>query len=136
METMPANSDTVALDDTANVGFATRQAMTARSRIVDLTGRLHSDIFFQDRYMLNEVNVKIKLTRNKKEFCLIGDAAAAYAIRIVAAELHVRKVKLSPSVFLAHSKALEHGTAKYPVKRVVCKTFAIPYKVRVQYYCQ
>ena len=118
--------DTVALDDTANVGFATRQAITARSRTVDLMGRLHADIFFQDRYMLNEVNVKIKLTRSKKEFCLIGDPAAAYAIRIVAAELHVRKVKLSPSVFLAHSKALEHGTAKYPVKRVVCKTFTIP----------
>jgi len=76
--------------------------------------------------MLNEVNVKIKLTRSNKEFCLIGDAAAAYAIRVVAAELHVRKVKLSPSVFLAHSKALEHGTAKYPVKQVVCKTFTIP----------
>ena len=35
----------------------------------------------------------------------------------------VRKVKLSPSVFLAHAKALENGTAKYPIRRVVCKTF-------------
>ena len=38
----------------------------------------------------------------------------------------VRKVKLSPSVFLAHAKALENGTAKYPIRRVVCKTFTVP----------
>ena len=118
--------DSIVVDDTANTGFATRRATTARSRTVDLMGRLHADIFFQDRYMLNEVSVKIKLTRSKKEFCLIGAADANFAIRIVAAELHVRKVKLSPSVFLAHAKALERGTAKYPVKRVVCKTFTIP----------
>ena len=89
-------------------------------------GRLHADVFFQDRYMLNEVSVKIKLTRSKNKFCLIGSADIGYAIRIVAAELHVRKVKLSPLVFLAHAKALEQGTAKYPVKLVVCKTFTIP----------
>ena len=118
--------DNIAVDDTANTGFATRRATTARSRTVDLMGRLHADIFFQDRYMLNEVSVKIKLTRSKKEFCLIGADDVNFAIRIVGAELHVRKVKLSPSVFLAHAKALERGTAKYPLKRVVCKTFTIP----------
>ena len=31
-----------------------------------------------------------------------------------------------PSVFLAHAKTLENGTAKYPIRRVVCKTFAVP----------
>ena len=30
-----------------------------------------------------------------------------------------------PSVFLAHAKTLENGTAKYPIRRVVCKTFAV-----------
>ena len=38
----------------------------------------------------------------------------------------VRKVKLSPLVFLAHAKALENGTAKYPIRRVVCKTITVP----------
>ena len=31
-----------------------------------------------------------------------------------------------PSVFLAHAKTLERGTAKYPVRRVVCKSFTVP----------
>jgi hypothetical protein len=116
--------DAVLLEGAINEGFMRRRALIARSRVVDLMGRIHADIFFQDRYMLNEVNIKIKLTRSKDAFCLI--AGERFAVRIVAAELIVRKVKLSPSVFLAHAKALEHGTAKYPIKRVVCKTFTIP----------
>ena len=42
--------DSIAVDDTANTGFSTRRATTARSRTVDLMGRVHADIFFQDRY--------------------------------------------------------------------------------------
>ena len=38
----------------------------------------------------------------------------------------MRKVKLAPSVFLAHAKALENFTAKYPICRAVCKTVTIP----------
>jgi hypothetical protein len=114
----------VLLEGAINEGFICRRALIARSRVVDLMGRIHADIFFQDRYMLNEVNIKIKLTRSKDAFCLI--AGERFAVRIVAAELIVRKVQLSPSVFLAHAKALEHGMAKYPIKRVVCKTFTIP----------
>jgi len=38
----------------------------------------------------------------------------------------VRKVKLMPSVFLAHAKTLERSPAKYPIRRVVCKSFTIP----------
>ena len=40
--------------------------------------------------------------------------------------LYVRKVKLSSSVFLGHAKALQSGTAKYPVRRVTCKLVTIP----------
>ena len=34
-------------------------------------------------------------------------------------------MKLSPSVFLGHAKALQSGTAKYPVRRVTCKSVTI-----------
>jgi len=45
---------------------------------------------------------------------------------ITHAFLFVRKVKIMPSVFVAHAKTLERGTAKYPIRRVVCKSFTIP----------
>ena len=77
--------------------------------------------------MLNEVNVKVRLLRNKDSFCLTsGDANAFYKVKIGSAVLLLRKVLLSPSVFLTHAKALESGLAKYPIKRVVCKTYTIP----------
>ena len=87
-----------------------------------MMGRLHADLF-QERFMLNEVGVKIKLIRSRDAFCLMG---AAFRVRIIHASMFVRKFKLMPSVFLAHAKTLENGTAKYPIRRVVCKTFAVP----------
>ena len=41
----------------------------------DMMGRLHADLFFQERFMLNEVGVKIKLIRSRDTFCLIGAAS-------------------------------------------------------------
>src|SRR5215475_15878813 len=40
-------------------------------------------------------------------------------------KMFVRKVKISPSVFVAHAQALEHGNMKYPVRRAVVKTFTV-----------
>ena len=91
-----------------------------------MIGRIHADLFFQSRYLLNEVDVKIKLTRSRDEFCTMSAAADTSKVKMVSAILFVRKVKLSPSVVLAHAKALEYTTAKYPISRVVCKTLTIP----------
>lgn len=118
------------LDDTQgdeNWGMKTRREQCARSREVDLMGRLHADIMHQERYMLNGVDVKIRLIPSKNAFNLIAhDPTQGFKSVITHASLFVRKVKLNPAVTLAHEKALERGTAKYPVKRVVQKTFAIP----------
>jgi len=106
----------------ANSGLLARRVHTSESREFDMMGRLHADIFFQDRYVINEVGVKIKLIRSKDSFCLMG----AGKVVILHASMFVRKVKLMPSVFLAHAKTLERGPAKYPIRRVVCKSFTVP----------
>jgi len=72
--------------------------------------------------MLNEVGVKIKLIRSKNYFCVMGNGKVV----ITHASLFVRKVKIMPSVFLVHTKTMEQGTAKNPIRRVVCKSFTIP----------
>ena len=55
--------DSVDFDDEDNVnkGLAVRRRMARESRVIDMIGRLHANIFFQERHMLNEVSVKIKL---------------------------------------------------------------------------
>jgi len=122
------NMDSVTFDNNVNDGLAKRRQLARQSAVIDMMGRLHADIFFQERYMLNEVNVKIKLIRSKDAFCLMG--GDNFKVKITHASLFVRKVKLMPSVFLAHAKALERGTAKYPIRRVVCKSFTIPQHYR------
>ena len=65
---------------------------------------------------------KDKANLQQRELCLLGVGKIA----IVHASLFVRKVKLMPSVFLAHAKTLECEPAKYPICRVVCKSFTVP----------
>jgi len=91
-----------------------------------MIGRIHANIFFQNRYLLNQVNVKIKLVRSRNSFCLMTANTNQFHAKIDSAIMFLRKVKLSPSVFLAHTKALENSTAKYPIRQAVCKTITIP----------
>jgi len=111
-----------------NSGLYKRSRFTAASHVVDMVGRIHADMFFQERYLVNEVHVMIKLVRSRNSFCLLS--ADEFKVKMENAIMFVRKVKLSPSVFLAHTKALENATAKYPIRRAVCKTFTIPHGFR------
>jgi hypothetical protein len=56
----------------------------------------------------------------------MGDGNTQYKVHIVDASLFVRRVALTPSVAIAHTKALERGTAKYPINKVDCKVYSIP----------
>ena len=114
------------LNRAENDGFRQRNAQAAAGREVDMIGRLHCDIFHQERYLLNGVDVKIRLIPSKSTFNLMAAADATFKSIITHASMFVRKVRLNPAVTLSHAKALERGTVKYPLKRVVVKTFSIP----------
>ena len=113
-------------DGAVNYGFGKRQELTSQSRTIDMMGRLHCDIFHQERYLINGVDVKIRLTPSKSSFNLMAAAGTGFKSIITYASLFVRKVRLNPAVSLAHAKALERTAAKYPIKRVVVKTFSVP----------
>ena len=87
-----------------------------------MTGPIHSDIFFQDRLILNGVNLRLKLNRVKNSFCLVSSAGGAnHKVVITEAILYFRKVKVAPSIALGHAAALKQATAKYPIRWVDCK---------------
>lgn len=114
-------------DSSVNKGYEIRRNMSSTSQELDMMGRVHADIFAQDRYLLNGVDLKIKLTPSKDTFNLMAkDATVSYKSTITYAVLLVRKAKLNPAISLAHEKALTRTNAKYPVKRVVIKTISIP----------
>src|SRR6266536_5161155 len=107
-----------------NTGFVARSAWIANGRVVDMMGCLHSDLFVQGRYLPSEINMRIRLVRSRDAFCLMS-TGTPYKVKIVECKLHIRKVKLRPSIYIAHAKTLEKGNAKYPIRRVVCKTFTV-----------
>lgn len=109
-----------------NGGLKKRYELTSGSKILDMIGQLHCDIFQQNRLLLNLVDLKIKLTRSDPKFCLIAPKNDTdYKVSLEHASLFVRKVKVSPGVSLGHAKALEKATAKYPIDRVICKMYSV-----------
>ena len=118
------------MNDTAgdvNRGLKRRRDAAANSRVMDLMGRLHTDLMSQERYLLNGVEVKLRLIPSKNSFCLMQDRNNPETrVEIMHCSLLVRKAKINPAITLAHAKALEKGTAKYPIKRVVVKNFTVP----------
>ena len=114
--------DAVEIDEgpAANAGFVARRANIVRSWIVDMMGRLHVDLFLQDKFLINGVDVKIRLVRSKPAFALMAGAVDPdYNITIVNATL-------DPTVQMAHIKALEKSTVKYPMRSFDCKVYSIP----------
>ncbi len=114
-----------------NAGLSKRSGYTSESKEVELLAPIHSDIFFQEKLMINGVDIKIRLIQAKDEFCLMRADDVAYKLNIVSASLFVKKVTVSPPVRLAHAQTLLSTTAKYPVDRVSLKSFSIPAGSRV-----
>ncbi|GBN29855.1 hypothetical protein AVEN_36684-1 [Araneus ventricosus] len=90
-----------------------------------MIGKLHCDIFSQDRLLRKLVNLKVKLIRNKPEFCLIAPANGNYKLIIEHASLFVHKVKVSPDVLLGHKKAPQSTSVRYPIDRILSKMYSI-----------
>ena len=119
--------DPTADDADANLGLKKRGALSSRSKIIDMTGPIHADIFQQDRMLLPSVDIKVKLTPSKAAFCLMSpDVDADYKVVITHAVLHVRRVRVNPSVALGHARALEKSHAVYPLTRSEIKAFSVP----------
>lgn len=114
-----------------NVGLTKRSVFTNASNVVGLLAPIHNDIFFQKKLMLNGVDIKVRMTRGKDEFCLMRSDNVNYKINIQSASLFVKKVSVSPAVRLGHAHALLSATAKYPIERVILKNYSLAVGSRV-----
>jgi hypothetical protein len=113
--------------DPPNKGLKARYNLFSPARTVEMLGCIHADLFFQAKYLPSDVGLRLRLIRSKDAFCLMSSQPnTGYKVKIHECKLYIKKVKLSSSVFLAHAQAFETGNAKYPIRRVVCKTFTIP----------
>ncbi|XP_055338440.1 uncharacterized protein F54H12.2-like [Paramacrobiotus metropolitanus] len=90
---------------------------------LQLSGKLHCDLFQQEKPLLPGVELTIKLVRNKNEVVFVADSDsnAPKAVAIRNPRLQVRKFEPSPDYFTAMSKQLLSNTVKYHIERVVMR---------------
>ena len=117
----------ITADPVLNRGLETRSEWTKTNKTVELQRKIHSDLFTQEKLILNGVDLKVKLLRHKPEFCLLGgDTAPAYKIIIMDAILYIKKIEFTPSVFNAINTVLNDKNAQYAMTRTTPKVFTLP----------
>lgn len=106
----------------------TRAAAIAKSKTLDMVGRLNSPLFHQTRYLIPGLNIHLKLQRHNTNFVLqkTEDDEESYKIDITKIELLVRKVKIHPSIVTSHNKLLSQGKkVQYPINDTDTQFFTI-----------
>ena len=79
-----------------NNGLYERANTIAESKRIDLQGPIFHDLFSMSRYLLNQVDVKIKLHRSPNNFCLLTGDANDYRVNIEDIYIMVKKSQSQP----------------------------------------
>ena len=113
-----------AFEDITNASITDRGKRVAKSKSVELQGKLHLDLAMQEKYLPNGLEFKLRLNRSSPQFCLMSDNYPA-KIKIDTAILRVRNVQLLPAISNELNQTIAHHNAKFPIRRVEVKTFTI-----------
>ena len=85
----------------SNSGLMSRVAYTTNGNEVTLEGPIHTDMFQQDRFILNGVKIVIKCHPSNRKFTLMTDDTEEYKVQITSTILRVCHIKVSNAVILA-----------------------------------
>lgn len=107
-----------------NTGLVLRYGYTQQSAVFELEGNLMEDIFDIDKYLINGVDIYIKLFRSSAPFFIMSaESSPAYKLELLDV---VAKVRVDPGVLLNHSKQIEATSVKYTIMRNELKMNTIP----------
>ncbi len=109
-----------------NQALFTRYVYVKESHIVDMCGPLYEDFADSKRYLINGVNLHIRLFRTRPEFNLMsGEDNASYKVKIEDVYLRVCKIQPNVSMITSHAKMLKHNTVKYPFTKSDVKAVSL-----------
>lgn len=109
-----------------NAGLYARAKMIALSKSIDIQGPIFHDLFSMSRYLINQVDLKIKLYRTSNNFCLVTGDDSEYKVKIEDIYILVKKIRVNPAVIYGHSQILQKQNALYPYKKIDVKSVSIP----------
>ena len=109
-----------------NNGLFARASWIKTSKTLDLQGPIFHDLFSMERYLLNQVDVKLKLYRSPASFVLMAkDASVHFKITIEDIYVLARKIRVNPAVLYGHSTILEKRNALYPYTKGECRVQSV-----------
>jgi hypothetical protein len=109
-----------------NAGFNQRSDMLKNSKVVELYGRLHVDLFNVPQLMLSSVSLRVKLNRSSPEFYMLSTKTAPTGkIKILDATLFVKQVELSPAKALDIERQLARHPSTFHLNTNVVKDITI-----------
>jgi hypothetical protein len=116
-----------ATDATKNNGLFTRAKYFRGSARVQMAGRFHLDLCEQERAIVSQVDVRLKITPASDAFVLMSATQnPAYKFELMDSKLLVRMVKPKSETLLAHAMTLKESPAKYPIRRKTMRMITVP----------
>lgn len=109
-----------------NTGLEKRRSFFKESKSVTLLGRVSVDLMNQSKYLLSHVGMNLVFTRANPTFCLMASGNKKFRVYIESATLHILRMRIAPTIKIAHEKVLVNATAKYPISRTEMKSYTIP----------
>ena len=101
-----------------------RKALVRQSNECTFYGKVAVEFFTCDRHLMSGVTLRIAFRRSIDDFVIMSDDAAKhYKVKIVEANLYVRKMTLNDDVVSAIEKTLLSSPASYPYLETLTKTF-------------
>ena len=119
-------ADDAACKTGGNAGLFDRHLLTNEGSVVDMEGQIYMDVYQQERYVLNGVQINFKCWPSRDSFCLMSGDDKRYRVEVTKAVLKVCLVKLNPAVLLAHNETLQKQDALYPYRKSDIKCFGVP----------
>ena len=113
-------------------GLRKRMDAIKRSRTLDMVGRIHADLFTQEKFLINGVDMRLRFVRSKDAFALIAKPTQAdgvipkYRIKIQHASLFLRRARVNPAIQLAIAKSIQVSSCKYNIKRIITQVVSAP----------
>lgn len=123
----PGQHDDADVQTGGNIGLYQRAQYTEESRVYELEGPLHLDVFRQNRLLMNGIALTLKLSPTQNAFRLMSsDATAAYRVQLMDATLKLCLQKPNAGVLMAHNQLLGNATAMYPFVCSDIKVASVP----------
>jgi len=105
-----------------NAGLLNRYVFTKESKVFDMEGPLYEDVFAIDKYLVNGIDIHLKLFKNRAAFFLMSsESNPSYKLELLDVAFKACMVKVDSGVLINHAEILKDTLAKYPVTRTEIK---------------